>query len=109
MTPSNNDLESFWRTLKETMLTDQRVGHRKLLEYTFPQMLFLLYPDYTGPPFRRSDGVERKSLLSAATILQGSKTPVFQRAYGLWFVNQSACQAVSPRLAAYCRLLTADC
>ena len=69
MTPSNNDLESFWRTLKETMLTDQRVGHRKLLEYTFPQMLFLLYPDYTGPPFRRSDGVERKSTLECRVHL----------------------------------------
>ena len=104
VTPSNNDLESFWRSLKETMLTDRRVGHHKLLEYVFPQMLFLLEPDYTGPAHRRGENIDRGSLLGAAAILGGSTQPVHQKSYGRWLVNQSATKEVS-----VLGLLTADC
>ena len=48
VTPNNNDIESFWELVKHVMLEGTRVGHRQLLEETFPQMLFLLSPEYVG-------------------------------------------------------------
>ena len=71
MTPNNNDLESFWKTCKGTMLVEQRVGHRALLEKVFAQMLYLMDPDWIGPATRCSAHVASASYKKAVGLWDG--------------------------------------
>lgn len=87
VTCSNNDLESFWRSLKSSMLTSKRVGHRKLLEDVFPKMVFLVAQGHVGPPTRTSHHISANTRDAAHQIYVGSKTPIYQHALGIWLVN----------------------
>lgn len=87
VTSSNNDIETFWKIMKTFMCMRTRVGHRKLLEYVFPQMLFLMTPDYSGPPSRRSNYIHPGSRLNASAVYLGSDVPMVARAQGLYIVN----------------------
>ena len=94
VTCSNNDIESFWRKLKTSMLTARRVGHRQLLEEVFPKMLFLVAQEHVGDPTRTSSHVSADTLNAASAIYNGSKTPIWQHAHGTWLVNSQAYKAV---------------
>ena len=99
--PSNNDIESFWKALKTNMLAQVRVGHRALLEHVFPQMLFLLSPDWTGPPWRSSTFVDASCMRNAGKLAYGCTQPVAVPTVAneppMYVVNALSHAEVSPR------------
>ena len=70
------------------------MGHRKLLEQIFPQMLFLVSDNYVGKPTRVTDHLDAGSVERANTVASASEVPML--AHGAsWLVNTWAARQVS--------------